>query len=72
MRQTLQSAALALLKRIHAPLGVVNILPIEDAGGARLVVWVDSVYFGKVGDIPSLYEGYPVTVQVKPRISASM
>jgi hypothetical protein len=62
----LQDAATALLNQIHAPQGAVNILPLMENGG-RLIVWVDSLYMTVADQLPLTYQGYPVTVERRPR-----
>lgn len=62
----INEAASALLSQIHAPRGMVNILPVTDGSGAHLVVWVDTQYMRLLKPLPDRFEGYPVTVVSRP------
>lgn len=66
MTMSIVEAADALLSSIQAPNGTVNILPLHDQEGDRLVVWVDQAYFGRIASIPSLFQGFPVIVEIRP------
>ena len=63
---SINDAASALLSQIHAPRGLVNILPVTDGSGAHLVVWVDTQYMRQINPLPETFEGYPVTVMSRP------
>lgn len=67
---TLQTAAEHLLSTLNFPPGTVNILPIHTDNGDRLVIWIDSRYLLRARDLPSCYEGYKVSIEARPEISA--
>jgi len=59
-------SAKKLLKNINLPAGVVNVLPISDENGSRLLVWLDPLYFKKADFIPANFDGFPVNVELRP------
>ena len=61
----IQDAASSLLREIHAPQGAVSVLPLMDNGG-RLVVWLDLHYRTLAAQLPAMYEGFPVKVELRP------
>ncbi len=67
---TLQTAAHHLLAEMDLPSGAVNVLPLATSEGERLVVWVDRRYLLRARDVPSTFEGYAVTVEPRPEITA--
>jgi hypothetical protein len=64
--QLLVDAATALLKQIPAPLGAVNVLPVEDVNGPRLIVWLSPRLFRSLGKLPPSFQGFPVSVEERP------
>ena len=67
---TLQTAANHLLSTLNLPPGTVNVLPIHADEGGRLVIWIDSRYLLRARDLPTCYEGYKVSIEARPEISA--
>lgn len=67
---SLDHAAHDLLAQLHALRGMVNVLPVTDSDGEHLVVWVDDQYM-RVLKLPTSFGGYPVTVVLRPRATAS-
>lgn len=67
---SLNEAAQALVEFVHAPKGTVNVLPLNDANGKHLVVWVATNYSPRANSIPQVFEGYPVSVEKKPNVFA--
>lgn len=63
-------AANDLLSQLHAPRGMVNVLPITDGKGEHLLVWVDTQYMRILKTIPDTFEGYPVMVAPRPQAIA--
>jgi hypothetical protein len=62
-------AAKELFRKLGAPKGTLNVVPLPDPKcGYKLSVWLADGYFRN--DIPSTYKGYPVTVERRPRIVA--
>lgn len=68
---TLQTAADHLLASVDLPAGSVNVLPIPNEGGGRLVVWVDRRYIRRAHDLPPSFEGYEVTIEPRPEFTSS-
>jgi len=67
---SLSNAAYALLVTLRAPKGAVNVLPLRDAEGERLIVWIDQKYIGSIKAVPEEYEGYQVKVAPRPEAIA--
>jgi hypothetical protein len=63
---TIQAAASALLSQMHAPKGAVNVLPVNDEAGQRLVVWIDATLAQHFGGMPAYFEGFPVSIETRP------
>jgi hypothetical protein len=53
---------------INLPSGAVTVLPIPLKDDERIIVWVDSRYLSQVQDLPSLFEGYKVSIEVRSEI----
>ena len=70
LAMTLQTAAERLLSTLNLPPGTVNVLPVHADEGDRLVIWIDSQYLLRMRDFPSCYEGYTVSIEARPEISA--
>ena len=68
--RTVDHAASDLLFCLHAPRGMVNVLPVTDNQGAYLVVWVDTNYRRQLQSIPNKFEGYSVKVIERPKAVA--
>lgn len=67
---SIDHAANDLLSQLHAPRGMVNVLPVTDSKGEHLVVWVDTKYLRVLNPLPDTFEGYPVTVIPRPTATA--
>lgn len=66
MNSQVSQSAKRLLISFELPVGVVNVLPISDENGARLLVWIDPQYLKKVSNLPKTFEGYPVCIELRP------
>jgi uncharacterized protein (DUF1499 family) len=64
----LEKAAEHLQSMINLPSGAVTVLPIPLKDDERIIVWVDSRYLSQVQDLPSLFEGYKVSIEVRSEI----
>jgi hypothetical protein len=63
MTITIQQAAVALLRSVHAPRGAVNTFVSRDASGSFICVAVDPLYWNLISDIPETYDGYRVVAE---------
>jgi hypothetical protein len=66
----IKDAAIKLLSSMRAPKGSVNVLMKPNDPEAQLLVWVDKSFNLEPLDLPNVFEGYKVKVEVKPLISA--
>jgi hypothetical protein len=60
MTTDLNTAAIHLIARINAPLGVVNAIQGVDDSGVYIRLLIDPAYWLFVPDLPSVFEGYRV------------
>lgn len=63
MTATIQQAAAALQRKIHAPKGAVNAYVYQDHGKQVIRVLIDPLYWQFVKDVPSVFEGYLVLAE---------
>ncbi|WNC88833.1 hypothetical protein RI103_14110 [Paraburkholderia sp. FT54] len=62
-------AAKHLYETLTAPRGTVNVAAVPDTkSGYLLQIWVAPGYV--LRDVPSTFDGYPVRIDARPRISA--
>jgi hypothetical protein len=65
MSTSIHDAAAHLQRHIAAPPGCVNTLAFSDENGPLIRVLVDQSIWGRFGPLPSEFEGYRVSVEIR-------
>lgn len=69
VKTSVEAAALALVKQLHAPAGMVNTLAVHSGASAFIKVWVDASLF-PLEDLPKRFMGYRVESDKRPALTA--
>ena len=66
----IHEAAKKFYESLNAPLGSVNVIPIQDTNGNYLLIWVSPNYSKLISSFPQSFAHYRVVVEKRPSIIA--